>query len=73
MKPQNKLALKLFDSKRMYMIPMKNLLWVKHTQKGDCQGIFGLKLIGLYSKEITENESNEDIFWSMILKRKIKP
>ena len=62
---QNKLALNPFDDKRLYINPIQSLPWDKHTQKGDCPCIFCLKLIGLYYKELTENKTDEEIYWSV--------
>ena len=45
---QDKLALNLFDDKRVYLNPIQSLSCDKHTQKGDCHCIYCLKLIGLY-------------------------
>ena len=62
---QNKLALNPFDDKRLYINPIQSLPWDKHTQKGDCPCIYCLKLIGLYYKELTENKTDEEIYWSV--------
>ena len=53
---QNKLALKPFDDKRLYINPIQSLPWDKHTRQGDCPCIFCLKLIGLYYKDLTIND-----------------
>ena len=55
---QNKLALKPFDEKRVYLNPIQSLSWYKHTQKGDCPCINCLKLIGLYCKEMSTSETD---------------
>ena len=44
---QDKLVLNPFDDKRVYLNPIQNLPWDKHSQKGDCPCIYCLKLIGL--------------------------
>ena len=53
---QEKLALNLFDDKRVNLNPIQSLSWDKHTQKGDCPCIYCLKLIGLYYKELSTSE-----------------
>ena len=45
---QNKLPLSPFDDKRMYLNPIQNLPWDKHTQKGDFPCILCIKFNGLY-------------------------
>ena len=62
---QNKLALNPSDDKRLYINPIQSLPWDKHTQKGDCPCIYCLKLIGLNYKELTENKTDEEIYWSV--------
>ena len=62
---KNKLALNPFDDKRLYINPIQSLPWDKHTQKGDCPCIYCLKLIGLYYKELTENKTDEEIYFNV--------
>ena len=62
---QPKLCLNPFDDKRLYINPIQSLPWDKHTQKGDCPCKYCLKLIGLYYKELTENKTDEEIYWSV--------
>ena len=59
---QDKLALKPFDDKRVYLNPIQSLSWDKDTQKGDCPCIFRLRLFGLYYKQSTANKTDEEIF-----------
>ena len=60
---RNKLALKPFDDKRMYLNPIQSLPWDKHTRKGDCPCILGIKFIRLYYKELTENcKTDEELY-----------
>ena len=61
---QTKLDLNSFDDKRLYLDPMKSLPWDKHTQAGDCQCILCIKFIGLYYKELTQNRSDEGIYYN---------
>ena len=69
---QNKLALNPFDDKRVYLNPIQSLSWDKHTQKGDCPCILCIKLVGLYYKELTENKSDEEIYYNIwTLKEKL--
>ena len=63
MEKQTKLALNPFDDKRLYLDPVKSLPWDKHTQAGDCQCILCKKFIGLYYKELTQNRSDQEIFY----------
>ena len=53
---QNKLALNLFNDKRVYLNPIQSLSWDKHTQKAPC--IYCLKIIGLYYKELSTSETD---------------
>ena len=55
---QNKLALNPFDDRRVYLNPILNLSWDKHTQKGDCPCIYCLKVIGLYYTELSTSETD---------------
>ena len=55
---QDKLALNPSDDKRVYLNPIQNLPWDKHTQKGDCPCIYCLKLVGLYYKELSTSETD---------------
>ena len=64
---QNKLALNLFDDKRMYSNPIQSLPWDKHTQRSDCPCLFCLRIIFLYHEKLTENcktdEENDLNVW----------
>ena len=62
---QNKLALNPFDDKRMYLNPIKRLPWDKHTQKGDCPCILCTKFFRLFYNELTENKTEEEIYWNV--------
>ena len=67
---QNKLALNLFDDKRLNINPIQSLPWDKHTQKGDCSCIYCLKLIGLFYKDSTLNvdgskKTDEEIYFNV--------
>ena len=71
---QDKLALNLFDDKRVYLNPIQSLSCDKHTQKGDCPCIYCLKLIGLYYKELSINGTlgDEEIYYNIwTLKEKL--
>ena len=68
---QNKLAVNPFDDKRVYLNPIQNLSWDKHTQKGDCPCIYCLKLFGLYYKKLSTSETDgtplrdEEIYYNI--------
>ena len=68
---QNKLALNPFDDKRVYINPVQNLLWDKHTQKSDCPCMYCLKLLGLYYKELSRSKTDgkplrdEEIYYNI--------
>ena len=55
---QNKVALNPLDDTRVYLNPIQSLSWDKDTQKSDCPCIYGLKLIGLYNKELSASETD---------------
>ena len=73
---QDKLALNPFDDKRMYLNPIQNLSWDKHTQKGDCPCILCIKLVGLYYAELSTRDGkpirDEEIYYNIwTLKEKL--
>ena len=67
MEKQNKLALNLFDDKRVYSNPIQCLPWDKHTQQGDCPCLFCLRFTLLCHEKLTENcktdEENDLNVW----------
>jgi len=63
---QEKLCLNPFDDKRLYLTPTKSLPWdKKHIQSGDCSCLLCIKFIGLYYKELTQNKTDEEIYYNV--------
>ena len=63
---QDKLCLNPFDDKRLYLTPTKSLPWgKKHKQSGDCSCLLCNKFIGLYFKELTQNKTDEEIYYGI--------
>ena len=62
---QNKLALNSFDDKRLYLNNINSVPWDNHIQKGDCECILCIIFIGLYYKELTFNNTPQQIDYNI--------